>query len=100
MKKLMMSLVVSLALTSGAAVAGDAEAGKALSGMCAACHGPAGISPMGMFPNLAGQHKEYLEKQLKMFRDGSRVDPTMNPTAASLSDEDIANLAAYYASLK
>ena len=99
MKKLMIGLGVSVLLSSGAAVAGDVAAGKELANSCAMCHGEAGVSPMGMFPNLAGQKKEYLEKQLKAFRDGSRVDPSMNPTAKGLSDADIANLAAYYSSL-
>lgn len=100
MKKLMISLAVSLALTSGASMAaGDAEAGKAKSAMCAACHGADGKAPGPLWPNLAGQKKGYLAKQLKAFRDGSRVDPSMNPMAKGLSDDDIANLAAYYSSL-
>ncbi len=79
--------------------AGDAEAGKAKSSTCAACHGAEGISPNDMWPNLAGQKEGYLVKQLKDFRDGNRKDPMMAPMASPLSDDDIANLAAYFSSL-
>ena len=76
-----------------------AEAGKAKSATCVACHGAAGVSTNPMWPNLAGQQEMYLAKQLKDFRDGKRSDPVMAPMAKPLSDEDIANLAAYYSSL-
>ncbi|MEM7400403.1 MAG: cytochrome c [Pseudomonadota bacterium] len=79
--------------------AGDAAAGKQKSVTCAACHGGEGISPTGIWPNLAGQKEEYLVAQLKAYRDGTRENAQMSPMAANLSDEDIANLAAYYASL-
>lgn len=81
-------------------LAGDPVAGKAKSMTCAACHGANGISPQDMWPNLAGQKQGYLISQLKMFRDGQRVNPMMTAMSKGLSDEDIANLAAYYASLK
>jgi cytochrome c553 len=80
--------------------AGDAAAGKAKTGMCAACHGAAGISAVPMYPNLAGQKEAYIAKQLKDFKAGKRKDPVMAPMAMALSDEDIANIAAYYASLR
>jgi cytochrome c553 len=83
----------------GSALAGDAAAGKAKSATCAGCHGAAGISKNPMWPNLAAQQPGYLVKQLKAFRDGSRSDPMMEPMAKPLSDEDIANLAAWYSSL-
>lgn len=67
---------------------------------CAACHGAAGISPMGIYPNLAGQKEQYLVKQIKAFRDGERKDPSMKAMVSALSDADIANLAAYYAGIK
>ena len=79
--------------------AGDVEAGKEKSITCAACHGGQGISPTGIWPNLAGQKEEYLVAQIKAFRDGARENAQMAPMVANLSDEDIANLAAYYASL-
>lgn len=81
------------------AFAGDAAAGKAKSMTCMACHGAAGISPNGIWPNLAGQKEAYLVKQIKAFRDGVRVDPMMAPMVKVLTDTDIDNLAAYYSGL-
>jgi cytochrome c553 len=78
--------------------AGDIAAGKAKSAICASCHGPNGHSVNPLWPNLAGQKEQYLIKQIKAFRDGTRKDPMMAPMVAALSDEDIANLAAFYAS--
>jgi cytochrome c553 len=100
MKKIIFSALVSLfVLQSGPSLAGDAAAGKAKSATCAGCHGPAGISMNDMWPNLAGQKEGYLVAQIKAFRDGQRSNPMMAPMVAALSDEDIADLAAYYASL-
>jgi cytochrome c553 len=96
MKKLI--VLVSAVMISGAALAGDAAAGKAKSITCAACHGADGNSMVPTFPKLAGQHAAYLEKQIKAFRDGTRTDPSMAPMVAGLTDEDAANLAAYFAS--
>lgn len=79
--------------------AGNVQAGKSKSIICAACHGGVGISPVGAFPNLAGQKEEYLVAQITAYRDGTRKSPQMAPMVSNLSDEDIANLAAYYASL-
>lgn len=92
-------LALSMAATSGFA-AGDAAAGKNKAGSCAGCHGANGISNNDLWPNLAGQKAGYLEKQMKAFRDGSRKDPMMEPMAKGLSDQDIADLAAFYAGLK
>jgi cytochrome c553 len=93
-------LAALAAVTPLALAAGSASAGKAKAGVCAGCHGPNGISVNPLWPNLAGQHAEYLAKQMKDFRDGRRTDPVMAPMAQGLTDEDIENLAAYYASLK
>lgn len=79
---------------------GDPAAGQAKAAVCVACHGARGISPNTQWPNLAGQQEQYLIKQLKAFRDGDREDPLMTPMASGLSDEDIANLAAWFHSLK
>ena len=95
-----LGLALSVALNAGSAMAGDAAAGKAKAGMCAACHGAAGISAIPMYPNLAGQKEAYLAKQLKDFKSGARKDPVMAPMAMALSDEDVANISAYFASLK
>ena len=79
--------------------AADIAAGKAKTATCSACHGNNGISMIPMYPNLAGQKEQYLVLQMKAFRDGERKNMVMSPMAAGLSDADIANLSAYYASL-
>ncbi|MBM7073810.1 cytochrome c [Shewanella sp. 202IG2-18] len=98
MKKLLI-LAVASAL-SMPAIAADVAAGKAKSATCAACHGADGISMIPMYPNLKGQKAQYIVKQLKAFKDGTRKDPVMAPMAMILSDADMANIAAYYESLK
>jgi len=97
-KKLL--IVSGLALTAINAQAADIAAGKAKTATCAACHGAAGISAIPMYPNLAGQKAIYTVKQLKAFKSGTRKDPVMAPMASMLSDTDMENVAAYYASLK
>lgn len=91
---------LTLAAISNVAAADHAALGKEKSVTCQGCHGADGISAVPTYPNLAGQKEAYLVKQMKAFKDGTRSDPTMNAMAAPLSDEDIAHLAAYYASLK
>jgi len=93
-------LVVPLLATGAAQAAGDANAGKAKSAVCAACHGANGISANPQWPNLAGQQDLYLIKQMKGFRDGTRVDPLMSPQAKALSDSDIEDLSAYFSKMK
>ena len=78
---------------------GDADAGREKAALCSACHGPNGISANPLWPNLAGQHEAYLAKQIRDFRDGVREDISMQPFVEQLSDQDIADLAAFYASL-
>ena len=100
MKKIIYLIpVTALSLNSSVLLAGDAAAGKAKSATCAACHGQDGISPNDLWPNLAGQKEGYLVLQMKAFRDGQRNNPMMAPMAAGLSDADIDDLAAFYASL-
>jgi len=77
---------------------GDPVAGKAVAANCTACHGEAGIGPNPAWPKLAGQKPAYLVNVLKAFRAGLRKDPMMAGVTRGLSDTDIANLAAYYAS--
>lgn len=97
MKKIVLSLLLGLGVVNTAVAAtGDAAAGKSKSAMCAACHGATGESALEMYPNLAGQHGEYIAKQLKAFKDGSRKDPMMAPMAMGLSDQDMADLGAFY----
>ena len=102
MKRTLLSLatVAILGLSSTAMAAGNAAAGKTKAASCAGCHGVKGISAIPTYPNLAGQKAAYTAKQLKAFKSGARKDPTMNAMAKPLSDADIANSAAYYASLK
>lgn len=99
MRQVGIVLTAMLGLLPITAAAADAAAGKARSVTCVACHGPEGISPNELWPDLAGQKRAYLVKQIKAFRDGSRSDPLMTPMAAPLSDADIEDLAAYYSSL-
>jgi len=100
MKTFFFALTMAMIFASATAMAGDAVAGKAKSAMCASCHGLTGISLSPLWPNLAGQKEQYLIKQIKAFRDGTRQDPMMAPMVAALSDADIDNLAAYYSSQK
>lgn len=77
---------------------GDAAAGKAKSEVCAACHGPTGTAAAPIFPNLAGQRAGYLYWELVEYKRGALPESPMTPLAASLSEEDMRDLAAYYAS--
>ncbi len=80
--------------------AGDIAAGKqAANFFCAECHGAKGISAIENFPNLAGQKEAYLVAQLKAFKADRRKDPEMNLMAKQLSDTDVVDVAAFYASL-
>lgn len=100
MKKFVSLVAITLlSLGSAVAMAGDAEAGKAKSATCAGCHGANGVSGNNLWPNLAGQKEGYLAKAIKDYRDGKRNDPMMSAMAKPLSDDDAANLAAYYSGL-
>jgi cytochrome c553 len=99
MKSILALLTGTLVFSLSVAQAGDMAAGQKKSEPCAACHGAVGISPNTSWPNLAGQQKAYLVKQLKEFRNGKRSDPWMSPMAKPLSDEDINDLAAFFNSL-
>jgi len=98
MKQTIIFTLLLLAFTNLEAAA-DAVAGKSKSAVCAACHGTDGNSTTSVWPSLAGQGEHYLAKQMTDFRDGKRKDTAMSPMAIALSDQDIANLAAYYTSL-
>ncbi|CAM4084294.1 MULTISPECIES: c-type cytochrome [Vibrio] len=104
MKKL--ALIVTLFASCSVWAAGSIEAGKQKSATCAACHGADGNSPVALYPKLAGQHEGYLTKQLKDFKLGAtsggkqgRYDPAMSAMAIPLSEQDMADISAYYASL-
>ena len=75
---------------------GNAEAGKAKSTACAACHGATGVSEVSSFPVLAGQQRDYLYHALKDYKSGKRKNPIMSGQVANLSDADMADLAKYY----
>lgn len=92
--------LVSTFLYNACYAAGDAEAGKAKSASCAACHGADGNSVNPEWPKLAGQHESYLVKQLAYFKDGERVNETMKGMASNLSEQDREDLAAYFSSQK
>jgi cytochrome c553 len=100
MKKLMLAVATATVMLASPVFAGDVEAGKAKSAMCAACHGANGISAIPMYPNLAGQKEAYLLKQLQDFKSGNRNNAVMKGMAMTLSDADMENLAAYYAQMK
>ena len=92
-----LSLVAVLGWTTTALGAGSTEAGQAKSATCAACHGADGTSFNPEWPNLAGQHPSYVANQARAFRDGQRQNVLMTPMAATLTDEDIDDLAAFFA---
>lgn len=95
------AIVLALSgLMTFTADAGDIEAGKAKSAVCAACHGADGNSTNVAWPSLAGQHASYIYKQLKDFKEGRRVNASMTGMVALLNDQDMKNLAAYYESQK
>lgn len=95
-------LLATVTVPGLANAAGDAEAGKAKAAVCAACHGKDGIAQIPGYPNLAGQNEAYLVSSLKAYKNkqrGGGQAAVMQGQATGLSDDDIANLAAYYASL-
>ncbi len=102
--KLVAKTLVLAALFGGvvslAHAAGDAEAGKAKSAVCGACHGADGNSMVPSFPKLAGQNEAYLIKQLQDIKSGARAVPQMAGIVPGLSDQDMADLAAYFAAQK
>lgn len=98
---LISALLLGAAGVAAAAGAPDLEKGKAImAGTCVACHGTDGNSTLAANPNLAGQHPEYIMKQLKEFKSNARAGTVMGGMAAPLSDEDIRNVAYYLKSQK
>lgn len=86
------------AVHAQAAAAGSAQAGQAKSATCVACHGVDGNSANPEWPSIAGQHPTYIVNQLKAFKNGARQNALMSPMAQPLSDQDMQDLAAFYAS--
>ncbi|MBA53907.1 MAG: cytochrome c4 [Pseudomonadales bacterium] len=98
--KLVANVLIAAALVAGANIAsaaGDAEAGKNKAAVCGACHGADGNSAIPNFPKLAGQGAAYTVKQLKDMKSGARTVPEMAGIVPGLSEQDMEDLAAYYA---
>jgi len=85
-------------VANDATITGDAETGKEKAASCAGCHGETGDSSDPNFPRLAGQYESYLVKALQDYKSGARNNPMMNGMANGLSEEDILDISAYYAS--
>jgi cytochrome c553 len=103
MKRAFLVLMASgwLATAQASAVGeGDAQAGATKAAACAACHGPAGNSFNPVWPKLAGQGAPYTVKQLAAFKNGTRMNPVMSAQVANLSEQDMLDIAAYYAQQK
>ncbi|MBA1379558.1 c-type cytochrome [Pseudomonas brassicacearum] len=100
MNKLIVSLLLTLGMSGVAHAAGAAAAGQAKAAVCGACHGPDGNSMAPNFPKLAGQGERYLTKQLHDIKDGKRVVLEMTGLLTNLSDQDLSDIAAYFASQK
>ena len=86
--------------TVAAAASGDPEVGRKKSTPCAACHGANGVSPSPEFPNLAGQHADYLEAAMRHYKNGKRKNAIMQAQVTTLTPKDMPDLAAFFASQK
>ncbi|MBL4783712.1 MAG: cytochrome c4 [Porticoccaceae bacterium] len=96
--KIWAACLFGMFLSLGVFAQGDIEAGRAKAAVCAGCHGVNGNSVNPIWPKLAGQHAFYIEKELQDFQNKKRLDATMAPMAAGLTDVDIENVAAFFAS--
>lgn len=94
------AVLMGLATIMTASAEGDSAAGKQKSAACAACHGADGNSTNGEWPKLAGQHPRYTIKQLQDFKSGTRDNAVMKGMASPLSDQDMADIAAYFGDQK
>lgn len=92
--------LLALLADTAALASGDAQAGKAKAQSCAVCHGVAGISSQPATPHLAGQPAIYINEQLLAYRSGKRQNAIMSVIAKPLTDRDIQDLAAWYASIE
>jgi cytochrome c553 len=96
-KTIFIMVALVLSVQGNVAQAGDAAKGKDKTATCAACHGATGISAIPANPNLAGQKEQYLIKSMNDYKSGKRDDATMKAMVGALSDDDIKNVAAFYA---
>ena len=97
---LVLAVCASASAFAAGADGGDAVAGRNKAAMCQGCHGIDGyrmaFPEVYSVPRLGGQHQAYIVKALQAYKSGARNNPTMRAIATSLSDKDMANLAAYY----
>ncbi|RWK40919.1 MAG: cytochrome c [Mesorhizobium sp.] len=100
MRGLIVSLAALFACSSLAQAGGDAASGKKIMLKCQVCHGKDGIAKLPEAPNIAGQKEAYLVKALMEFKAGERKNEQMTVVTKGLSDADIADVAAYYSSIK
>lgn len=103
MKKVIAFAMLAVVISSPAMAAGDPVAGKAKAALCAACHGADGIAMIPGYPNLKGQNEQYLVSALNAYKNKERsggMSMVMQSQASMLSDDDIANVAAYFSQLK
>jgi cytochrome c553 len=95
---LQLAIGLSLLVTLPVLAAGDADAGQGKSAICAACHGVDGNSVVPNWPKIAGQHEDYLQRQLSLIKTGNRAVPEMAGIVVGLSDQDMADVSAYFSS--
>jgi len=94
-----LAALAAIAVTLSVALAADPKAGRKKATACQTCHGIDGIAKIPIAPNIAGESQIYLETQLKAFRSGKRQQEMMSVVAGQLSDEDIADISAWYSSI-
>jgi cytochrome c553 len=99
MRHVLAAFAAAFCFSAPASFAADIEAGRVRAEPCVTCHGTEGITADPSIPSLAGQRERYLQWQLVFFRSGRRQSEIMNPQAADLTDEELRNLGAYFASL-
>ncbi len=95
--RILMGMLLTAVVNPVLAAPADLSRGEAKAAMCSACHGANGISVLADYPNLAGQKAGYLQQALKAYRDGQRQHLVMAPMAQGLTDQEIADVAAFYA---
>jgi len=99
-KTVLIASLAGLTLCAGAALAADMEAGRTKSASCVGCHGPDGNSPAPINPNVAGQKEQYLVTTMLDYQTGKRQHSVMQAILTPLSEEDIRDIAAFYAAQK
>lgn len=98
--KTLLGTILLAGLAHNAMAAGNPTVGKIKAISCQVCHGKDGHSTNPIYPKLAGQHAKYIIKQMEDFKNKTRIDPVMNEMAPTLSDKDIADIAAYFENVK